>query len=202
MKQQWILEQKLAAAIWARRMLNSGFVVLDTETTGLDDDDELVQVSVIDHTGEILLDQRLRPQKAIHPQATAVHGLRVADLRAAPPFVEVYPALETTIKDRIVIAYNAKFDRRMLGQTITRYQRRGIRVLRWECAMQQYAKFLGRWDRRRRGFQWIKLTMACGIERIPVTAAHTATGDCLMTLKLIEKMAAAAPDTNPGEDSF
>jgi hypothetical protein len=62
-------------------------------------------------------------------------------------------------------------------------------VLRWECAMKQYARYLGRWNRRNRSFWWVKLTMACGIEKIPVTAAHTATGDCLMTLKLIEKMA-------------
>lgn len=187
--QKWIIEQQLAAAQWARRMLNSGFVVLDTETTGIDPDDELVQVSVIAHTGEMLLDTLIQPTKAIHPAASAVHGLYAADLVDAPRFADMYDTLKAAILDRIVIAYNADFDQRMVRQTATRYQQKAVRVLRWECAMKQYAKYLGRWDRRHRSFSWVKLTMACGIEKIPVTAAHTATGDCLMTLKLIEKMA-------------
>lgn len=192
--QQWIVEQRLVAAAWARRMVNSGFVILDTETTGLDPDDEIVQVCVIDHSGEVLLDALVKPTKAIQPGATNVHGIRSADLADAPPFVEVYPALEAAIKDRIVIAYNEDFDRRLLAQTVRRYGQRAIRVLRWECAMKQYAQYLGRWDTRRRSFSWVRLTMACGIEKIPVDAAHSAIGDCFLTLSLIQKMAAAAPD--------
>lgn len=193
-KQQWLAEQRLAAAQWARRMVNSGFVILDTETTGLDPDDEIVQVCVIDDSGALLLDALVKPTKAIQPGATNVHGIRTADLADAPLFVDVYPALAAVIQDRIVIAYNEAFDRRLLTQTIRRYGQRAIRVLRWECAMKQYAQYLGRWDHRRRSFSWVRLTMACGIEKIPVDAAHSALGDCQMTLKLVARMAAAAPD--------
>jgi len=41
-------------------------VILDTETTGLGDDDEIVQIAIIDgFTGKVLLNEKLKPIKSI-----------------------------------------------------------------------------------------------------------------------------------------
>ena len=192
--QQWVAEQRAAAAQWARRMHDAGFVVLDTETTGMEDDDELVQISVVDHAGEVLVDTTVRPTKTIHPRASAVHGLTAADLVDAPSMSELFAELQAALQGRTVVAYNVAFDRRMLDQTLWRYNLPALPVRGWECAMQRYAQYLGRWNARYRSFTWVKLTVACGIERIPVTAAHSALGDSLMTLSLIERMAGQAAD--------
>jgi DNA polymerase-3 subunit epsilon len=51
----------------------------------------------------------------------------------------------------------------------------------WECAMLQYAKFVGEWNPRYNQYKWQKLK----------GGNHSALGDCLATLTLLRKMASA-----------
>ncbi len=180
------------AAAWAAALLRHGFLVLDTETTGLNDDDELVQVAAMDSTGEVLINTLVQPTKAIDPKAQAVHGLSHADIADAPVFTALYVQLTLALAGKTVIAYNADFDRRMVTQTCRRYGLPMIRAGSWDCAMKGYAPFGGAWDARHNGFRWHSLTAACVQQQIPVVAAHSALGDCRLTLELIYRMAAAA----------
>ena len=50
--------------------------ILDTETTGLYDDAEIVEISIIDENGGVLLDTLVKPLKPIPAEATAIHGDR------------------------------------------------------------------------------------------------------------------------------
>lgn len=182
------------AARWARKLLAGEFVIFDGETTGLDPHDEFVQVGVVDHTGAVLVDALIQPQARINPKAQAVHGFSAADLVDAPPFTEVFPALRDALHDRTVVAYNADFDSRILFQACRRYDLRDVQVASWQCAMKRYAGYLGRWNPRYNSFKWVSLTEACDIEGITVSDAHTAAGDCLLTLELLKAMAASAED--------
>lgn len=183
------------AAHWAHKLLAGEFVIFDGETTGLDPHDEFVQVGVVDHTGTVLVDALIRPQAPIHPKAQSVHGFSADDLADAPLFTEVYPALYNALHNRTVIAYNADFDNRILFQACRRYDLRDVMVAGWQCAMKRYAGYLGRWNPRYNAFRWVSLTEACRIEGVTVSDAHTAAGDCLMTLELLKIMAAEAEDT-------
>ena len=47
----------------------ANFVFLDTETTGLDDDAELVEIAVVDATGAVLFESYCRPTVPVDPGA-------------------------------------------------------------------------------------------------------------------------------------
>lgn len=166
-------------------------MILDGETTGTEADDEFVQIGIISSAGEILLDTLIKPTKAIHPGAARVHGITPDMLAGAPTFPAIFPQLRTMLAGQQVIAYNVDFDARILAQAGTRYRLDEIATSPWQCAMKQYARYYGQWNPKYNSFKWVKLTEACALEGITVTGAHTAAGDCLLTLKIIQNMAAA-----------
>jgi len=185
----WRDAHRRAAAQWAADLLQSEGVIFDSETTGLGPRDEFVQVGVIDLQGSVLLDALVRPSRPIPPDATAVHGLTDADVALAPSFPGVYDALREVIGGRHVIVYNADYDRRILSQTCQLYGLPMIEAADWRCAMKGYARFNGAWSSRYGDFRWLRLTVACAAEGIPVIRAHSALADCHLTLALLRAMA-------------
>jgi DNA polymerase-3 subunit epsilon len=190
----WLQQERANAARWARDLLQTEFVILDGETTGLDADDEFVQIGVISSTGEVLLDTLIKPTKAISPGAAGIHGITAAMVADALAFPAIFPQLRALLAHRQIVAYNVDFDARILAQTCYRYRLDEIVTPPWQCAMQQYARYHGHWNAQYRSFKWVRLTDACAIEGIAALGAHSAAGDCLMTLKLIQIMAGASED--------
>lgn len=171
-----------AAIDWARMVLanKERFVILDTETTGIGRNDEIIQIGIIDLDGNTLLNQNIRPQKrkAIPKDATNVHGLTMDELINCPVFSELKDILKQTIGHRGIIAYNAEFDLRLYKQS---YKVSGgfFPNGNWHCAMREYAQFVGEWDDYHGNYRWHKLE----------SGDHTAIGDCLATLAIIQQMA-------------
>jgi len=99
-------------AAWARDALaDPRTVILDTETTGLEDTARIVEVSVIDATGKPLVDTLLRPGYELIPRgATAIHGIDDAMVSDAPTFSETLATLTAALKGRRVLIYNRVFD--------------------------------------------------------------------------------------------
>ncbi len=196
-------QQKLdcqAAAAWAQKILETpAAVILDVETTGLDYDAEIVQIAVIDLAGKTLFDSLLRPAGPIPQEATEIHGITDDQVQDAPLFVDIYARLsEILAKTSAIIAYNVDFDRRMLQQTCERYELPEI-AASWECAMEMYATFYGQWSDYWESYRWQQLTNACWQLGIKMDwQAHTALGDCHLTLAVIQAMAV---DVNEREDN-
>lgn len=118
----------------ARRfMRRDDWLIVDTETTGLGEGDEVIGVVAVDPAGAQVFAASFRPQAAIHPDATAVHGLTMGDLDDAPSFPEIWPRLRAVLHGHTLVAYGAKFDRRMLEQTSWRYELTPPQF-RWRCA--------------------------------------------------------------------
>lgn len=175
------------AAATARAWLDADPLVLDTETTGLDDQAEIIEISVIDARGQVLLDTLVRPSGSIPAEASAIHGITDADVGTAPTWAEIHPRLAELVAGRLVIAYGADFDMRLIEQTAARH---GLAWTRPEtgCAMRLYAQHNGEWSDRRGTWRWLKLGVAveaCGID---VDGAHRALADCRMTLGVIRAM--------------
>ena len=177
-------EDRYAAASWARQLLiRRDWVVVDTETTGLAGTDQVLQVAVLDPSGRALVDTTIRPTCEIHPRASEVHGFTLERLASAPTYEQVHDAIERHLAGRRVIAYNAPFDERLLAQSAVAWGLPPVES-HWECAMRQYAKYVG--SRRRPGaeYTWQKLPRGA----VP-DAVHGARDDCLLTLELIRHMA-------------
>src|SRR5262245_1106519 len=119
-------------------MADTETVFLDTETTGLGKGAEIIDVAVVTATGEVLIDQLVRPSGGIPFEATRIHGIRDKDVAGAPCWSEVLGLLRPILFDREIVVYNVGFDRTMVRQCCDRV---GVLIPRagWHCAMKAYA---------------------------------------------------------------
>lgn len=162
---------------WANIALEHGFVILDTETTGLSFA-EIVQIAVIDHQGNVLLDSLCKPLD--YPEAneaTAIHGITPEMVKDAPDFGYIYEQLYHLLKDKWVIIYNRAFDETVLARCARLYHLPELRMLS-VCAMVMYAQFCGDWSEYHHDYRWQ-----------PLEGDHTALGDCRATLAVVKEMA-------------
>jgi DNA polymerase-3 subunit epsilon len=154
------------AAIARIRQLLNGCLILDTETTGLGNNDEIINIAIIDHLGNVLLNEYVMPTVAIHPKATEVHGLTLETLQKknAKPWAEVsQQVMKVLTASDPVVMYNASFDARMLAQG-------GIQGVSAECLMKLRAAIEGLTTKLDGG-------------------DHSALGDCFATLDLMRRLA-------------
>lgn len=93
--------------------MENKYIVLDTETTGLNAaEDELLQVSIIDEEGNVLFDSYIRPtQHTEWAEAEHINHITPEMVADAPTIAEVMPEINDILKryDKIV-GYNVRFD--------------------------------------------------------------------------------------------
>jgi DNA polymerase-3 subunit epsilon len=167
---------------WARGLLRSGsFCVFDSETTGLAPPVQFVEIAIVDASAKVLFEGTVRPDCRVEAGATRIHGHTARSLAGAPPFWEVYPDLLEALWGRRVVVYNAPYDRRVWDAEVRSLGARGSlagELPPWECAMRRYAAYVGE-PSKRGGYRSQKLT----------GGDHSALGDALATLRLIQEMA-------------
>ncbi len=110
----------------ARKLLTMDILYFDVETTGLDPaEDRIIEIGMVlqDAQGKELADYTtlVHPGRSIPAEVTAIHGLRDEDVRNAPSFAQVAPAIEKLVSRAGGLAgYNVGFDLRMLRQEFLR----------------------------------------------------------------------------------
>src|SRR4028119_456277 len=98
---------------WARTLLSGEeFVVLDSETTGLGNPIDFVEVGVLSGRREPLFDSLIEPSCPVDPRASRVHGHTAQSLAGERRFFEVYPDLLDVLCSKRVVVYNASYGRR------------------------------------------------------------------------------------------
>lgn len=182
-----------AEMVWAQELLEEdNFCILDTETTGLGESDQICQIAVIDSRGETVLNELVKPTCPISSGASKVHGLTADKLINAASFDALLTPLLKAVGRRDVVIYNAEYDLRLIRQSLKPWgiqlafptsDRRKCRIFpnggSIHCAMLWYSQYVGEWNDRHQDYRWQKLP----------GGDHSALGDCLATLALIQKMA-------------
>lgn len=174
------------------------YVVLDTETTGLDAP-EIVSVAVVDNHGKTLINELVRPAKPIEPGASRITGITNGMVRDRAEFPTIYRALFEALNGRLVTIYNADYDLRVLRNTCNRYNLDMPKFEHW-CVMEWFARVYGKWDRYRADYSWQKLSAAAKYFRVKQFDAHDALGDCLTTQRIIEAGLDRARKLRPNMD--
>lgn len=170
----------------------NNFYILDTETTGLGADDEIVELVMFDPSEmKPVFDSLIRPAISIPVEATQIHGITNDEIRNdnVPTFHEVYGELEQIFStDKQIVIYNKSFDLRLLEQSRKTY---GLPPFAIEddqdkvvCAMELFAAHVGEWVNYRNDFKWQKLP----------GAGHRALDDCIATLNVLRRVAFRAAD--------
>ena len=175
----------------AREVLSHHPLTLDTETTGLGEDAEIIEIGIIDDQGGTVFESLIKPAKPIPEAATAIHGISNADVANAPTWADVHEQVCSAIEHRPIIIYNASYDVRMLLQTADQYQLRLAFFSAW-CAMSEYAQWRGEWDGKRDDWKRQRLTTAAqqvGLDLPTDSQAHRAIYDCKLALGVVQSMA-------------
>ena len=172
---------------WHAVLGRKDFLILDTETTGLDETAEVVEVAVIDTTGALRLSELVLPEGRIPAAASKIHGLTLSKLRkeGARSFPEVHAELVPLLRAaKGVLGWNVRFDKDMLAQTAKRHDLvpRLPRVT-WLDLMAGYKAM--------NPFESARLDNAVKKECPGLKeAAHRAEGDCRRTLAVMRAVVA------------
>ncbi|MGF3140987.1 exonuclease domain-containing protein [Streptomyces diastaticus] len=105
---------------WAAvALVDPDVLVLDTETTGLDDDARIIELAVLNSRGEVLLDTLLDPGVPVPGDAAAIHGITTEALIGAPAFSDVLVQLTGLLDGKRCLIYNKWFDVGRLRHELT-----------------------------------------------------------------------------------
>ncbi|EFH79611.1 3'-5' exonuclease [Ktedonobacter racemifer] len=185
----------------ARQLWEQGFNTFDSETTGLDSEDQIIQWAVCNQEGQLLGSGYIKPTVPISEGAFEIHGITEAQLANAPLFAESWPTIRDllTASGKTVVIYNSNFDIGMLWSSARAH---GI-PMRWdeikaECAMQLFASFYGEYHEYWGSYTWQKLTTAISHLNITVPGeAHNAEHDAAATAHIIRQLAELADKELP-----
>ena len=169
--------------------MENKYIVLDTETTGLNAaEDELLQVSIIDNEGTVLFDSYIRPtQHTEWAEAERVNHITPEMVADAPTIAEVMPEINDILKryDKIV-GYNVRFDADFLKHNGAEFSN-----AEYADAMKMFAPIYGEWNDQRGRYKWQKLTAAAdyyGYDWSAHEEAHNSLGDCYATLHVYKEI--------------
>ena len=176
----------------AKQLVNGNALILDTETTGLGEKDEIVEISIIDMRGNVFIDTLIKPTILIPPSASAIHKITNMDISNAPYITEIIAELTHLFQNNTVTIYNAEFDLRMLRQSLHAHGQRLPHNLRDNvcCAMELYSIFNGEYDKSKMGYKWIGLNSAAARLGIVVPSnLHRTKTDAELTRQVILRIA-------------
>ena len=102
--------------LWSFIQLPDDYIVLDTETTGLPDENGLPDIVTIGTTvvrnREIAesVEFKTRPQKRIAEEAQAIHGITNEQASTFESFGSQWGQITGYLKDQLIMIHNASFD--------------------------------------------------------------------------------------------
>ncbi|WP_165391522.1 3'-5' exonuclease [Fluviicoccus keumensis] len=164
---------------------------LDTETTGLDEGAEIIEIAILDVTGNVLLDSLVKPTSPISDAASKVHGIMMPMLDDAPSWKQLACKVKTLLDGQIVVAHNAEFDARMILQSCLKYGVTGPANVQWICTM----KILTTTN----GGKWPSLSQARALLRDPILESnpdnlHRARHDAEVCRKIHQALLLEQPE--------
>lgn len=156
----------------------SGFVVIDTETTGLDPEkDEVLSLAVVDEDGKELFYHYIKPgTRKRWPKATEINGITWKDVKDEKELWEYRDELNAIFaKYNLLVGYNLEFDLEMLEASGYK-----VPIARTFDLMHAYSDAYGRWSEKHGDYTWVKLTQ-CAKHYKYKFEAHDALNDAMAT---------------------
>ncbi|MBN3957487.1 3'-5' exonuclease [Nostoc sp. NMS8] len=178
---------------WSNTILkNDKWCILDTETTGLSNNAEVIQIGLLTSSQEY--QTLVKPTIAISEAASEIHGIYDRDVVQALPFEQIFLDVWKFLSDKDVIIYNSEFDLKVIRNSLKargiqiafpNSDRRNCRIFTnggsIHCAMHYYSQYVGEWNEYHGNYKWQKLP----------GGDHSALGDCKATLEVIKQMSDA-----------
>lgn len=191
---------------WASLLNRQDVLILDTETTGVSNWSEVVDIALIDTCGHAVYDRLVLPQGQIPRTASNVHGLTRKNLEefGAKHWPDHHASFVAALQQAsVLLAYNLSFDLRVIDQTA---QRCNVLAdmppgaswpsLHARCVMLEYAAWRKVPHEWRKGHWKLHSLQAAYSREVTGRARqdHRALADCHMTLALMRAVAVRDPE--------
>ena len=164
------------------------FVILDTETTSMELDDEVIELSIIDKNGNELYGSLFYTDHNINPFAAKKSGIKKKALIDKPRFIDEWEKISDILRGKLIIAHNSPFDIRLILQTLFRYNvnprilESAIRILSNNIDSIEFTK---KYIKGRKSYS---LESLCKDYEISTEQTHRAADDCRLVLLWINKL--------------
>lgn len=159
--------------------------VLDFETTGLSSKyDEILQVSVIDDKGNVLLNEYCKP-KIIKEweEAEYIHGITPDKVKNKKPFEDYVEILSNILlNSEEIIIYNSSFEISFLDKYNVKYNCNIYDL------MLEFAEVYGQYNEYYGNYTWKSLEVCCNYYGYCLNEAHNSLEDCKATLYCYNKL--------------
>jgi DNA polymerase III epsilon subunit-like protein len=158
---------------------NERSLIIDTETVGTGPSIEVVEIALGDCEGRIVYNSLVSPLYNHLPRSTRAQRFAQDEFASAREWSEVWAEVAPLLDNRLLIAYNAAFDRRALAAMRVRHRQESTER-GWRCAMQLAKTRVGTKKN-------LSLTEACahfGLEG----GTHRADADVLATYRLLRRI--------------
>lgn len=102
--------------LWIFTQLPDEYLVLDTETTGLPDENGMPDIVTLGITVVVnrevseCIEYKFKPQKMITEEARSIHGISNEQAARFPSFDSQWGRIAKNLTDRLVVIHNASFD--------------------------------------------------------------------------------------------
>ncbi|MCW8881872.1 MAG: 3'-5' exonuclease [Sedimenticola sp.] len=170
------------------------FVVIDTETTGLQAyaGDEICSIALLEMQGLELTGREFNtliyPGRCIPEASTRIHHLSDDDVRDAPLIEEVMQEIADFIGESVLVGHHVGFDIRFLNKIL---QKELLCHLRhpWLDTMLLYLVHTGRVGH-------YTLEEVADYTEVVIEGRHTARGDAMITAEVFKRLAAVLVEYN------
>jgi DNA polymerase III subunit epsilon len=186
---QEIIQDRDTAILTCRKIISKRYFVIDTETTGLYADSQMVQLGILESNGDCF-ESFVKATVPICEEASKHNHITDEDVKDAPTATEMREKIPFW---NTMVGYNLQFDVQILENSMrARGRTFHIDTLNTPYDIQStYAKFKGKWSDYYHDYLWAELKEACeecGIMVDDVTP-HRALSDCILTDRLLKYMA-------------
>ncbi len=163
------------------RIEDAGFVVIDTETTGVNArSDRLIEVAAVRVKGGQITErfsQLIDPGRAIPSRITRITGISTGMVFGKPSAPEVLPWLTEFVGDDIFVAHNLNFDQRFIAAELSRCRQPDWNV-QTLCTLRLARRLV-------RGLRSKGLASIADFYGIPIHGRHRALGDAEATANIL-----------------
>ncbi len=163
------------------------FVVLDFETTGLRNEDTIIEIGYVWVRDGEIVDTRstlINPNRPISRRITQITGITNAMVKEAPQLSEVIEKFNKFLNKKIIVAHNAGFDMRFLNNALSEA---GLsRIDQYICTMRMFRGYKKKLGIQSGGAKLSDLTTYFGLHN---DNAHRALDDAKVTADAFLQMA-------------
>lgn len=163
--------------------MSMGIVVIDTETTGLGEEDRVVEMAAVTVAREGFVTSMwssfVKSDRPVEPEARAAHHISDKEIEAAPHPDMVPVAL--MLGESAVAAHNIAFDARMIKQTWG-HQLNGNQICTYRCARHMWG------DLPSYSNQALRYRLKVDVPDADGMPAHRALADALVTAGILQVM--------------